>query len=220
MAVMMITNKVTAKPIMQDRFFKQHGAGLIEILITLFILAVGLLGVAALQFTGSFANKDAISRTQAEMVASQVAERLRAAARPASVGDGMVVPNNYFSANTYNFAGLSCSGSSHPYRCYCLVRPAGIPNCEGQDCNEVQMAAYDGWALSCSAVQTNPQTKVRVSCDDNNNADVYSCSAGSRVEILLTWPVTSSGNQKYTLNARCNAAEGDSNACVFKDITL
>ena len=61
----------------------QTGVGLIEILITLFILAVGLLGVAALQFTGSFANKDAISRTQAEMVAAQVAERLRAAARPA-----------------------------------------------------------------------------------------------------------------------------------------
>ena len=82
------------------------------------------------------------------------------------------------------------------------------------------MAAYDGWALSCSAVQTNPQTKVSVSCDDTNNADIYSCSAGSRVEILLTWPVASSGNQIYTLNSRCNPNDGDSNACVFKDITL
>ena len=72
---------------------KQGGAGLIEILVTLFILAVGLLGVAALQFTGSFANRDAISRTQAEFVAAQVVERLRIAARPATVGDGMVVNN-------------------------------------------------------------------------------------------------------------------------------
>lgn len=199
---------------------KQRGVGLIEILITLFILAVGLLGVAALQFTGSFANKDAISRTQAEMVAAQVTERLRAAARPATVGDGMVVHNDYFDSDSYNFSRLSCAGSSHPYRCFCLSRPAGIPNCEGNTCTEQQMAAYDGWALSCSAVQTNPQTKVNISCDDNNTADVYRCSAGSRIEVLLTWPVTSSGNQNYTLNSRCNPIEGDSNACVFKDITL
>jgi type IV pilus assembly protein PilV len=216
----MIAEKVIMKRVKGSHIRAQHGAGLIEILITLFILAVGLLGVAALQFTGSFANKDAISRTQAEMVAAQVAERLRAAARPATVGDGMVVNNAYFSSDTYNFATLSCSGSSHPYHCYCLARPAGIPNCEGQACSEAQMAEYDGWALSCSAVQTNPQTKVSVSCDDNNTADIYSCSAGSRVEVLLTWPVASSGNQTYTLNARCNESEGDSNACVFKDITL
>ena len=216
----MIAEKVTMKRVKGSRIRAQHGVGLIEILITLFILAVGLLGVAALQFTGSFANKDAISRTQAEMVAAQVAERLRAAARPASVGDGMVVNNAYFSTDTYNFATLSCPGSSHPYHCYCLSRPAGVPDCEGQACSETQIAQYDGWALSCSAVQTNPQTKVSVSCNDNNPADIYRCSAGSRVEVLLTWPVASSGNRTYTLNTRCNESEGDSNACVFKDITL
>lgn len=37
----------------------QKGVGLIEILVTLLIMTVGLLGVAALQFTGSFANTDA-----------------------------------------------------------------------------------------------------------------------------------------------------------------
>lgn len=198
----------------------QRGVGLIEILITLFILAVGLLGVAALQFTGSFANKDAISRTQAEMVAAQVAERLRAAARPATMGDGMVANNDYFSSSTYNFSGLSCASASQRYYGCCLTRPANIPNCEGLSCTEAQMAKYDGWALSCSAVQTNPQTTVSVSCADNNNADVYSCSPGSRVEVLLMWPVSSSGNHQYQLNARCNKTEGDSNACVFKDITL
>ena len=78
---------------------KQQGVGLIEVLVTMFILAIGLLGVAALQFTGSFANKDAISRTQSEFVAAQVAERLRAAARVATVGDGIVVNNQYFNAS-------------------------------------------------------------------------------------------------------------------------
>ena len=216
----MRVKKVAINQVKGSTIYDQQGVGLIEILITLFILAVGLLGVAALQFTGSFANKDAISRTQAEMVAAQVAERLRAAARSATVGDGMVANNDYFTDTTYNFSGLSCSSASQPYYGCCLTRPANIPNCEEQICSEAQMAKYDGWALSCSAVQTNPQTTVSVTCDDNNGADTYSCSPGSRVEILLMWPVSSSGNQQYQLNSRCNKAEGDSNACVFKDVTL
>lgn len=199
---------------------KQQGVGLIEVLVTLFILAIGLLGVAALQFTGSFANKDAISRTQSEFVASQVAERLRTAARTATVGDGMVVNNQYFEASNYNFTGLNCSGSTHPYKCYCLARPSGVPNCETSTCDESEMAEYDGWALSCAAVQTNPSTQLSLSCDDNNNADIYSCSPGSRIQVLLTWPVSSSGSRKYTFSSRCNPESDDSNACVVKDLTL
>ena len=197
----------------------QAGVGLVEILITLFILAVGLLGVAALQFTGSFANKDAISRTQAELVAQQVAERLRAAARPTLQGDGIVANDAYFSSDNYNFSGLSCAGSN-PYKCYCLSRPGGVPNCEGGDCSEDEMAAYDGWALSCATVQTNPSMTLDVTCDDNKGGDIDACSAGSRIQIRVQWPVNNSANQQYTLNARCNPESNSSNACVYKDITL
>lgn len=197
----------------------QQGVGLIEILVTLLIMTVGLLGVAALQFTGSFANKDAINRTQAELVAQQVAERLRAAARPASQGDGIVAANQYFSEENYNFSGLSCAGSN-PYQCHCLSLPAGIPDCEGALCDEVDMAAYDGWALSCATVQTNPYMTLDVSCTDNNAGDIDVCSAGSRIEITVIWPVSNSANQQYSLNERCSPDSDDNNACVFKDITL
>lgn len=216
----MATFKETMKHVKDNRITTQHGVGLIEILITLFILAVGLLGVAALQFTGSFANKDAISRTQAELVASQVAERFRAAARPATVGDGMVANNTYFDDDSYNFSLLSCADSGQPYESCCLTRPASIPNCEDNTCSEVQMAQYDGWALSCSAVQTNPQTRIAVTCTDTNGVDIYSCSPGSRVRVILSWPVASSNTRQYTKNADCNPSESDSNACVVKDITL
>lgn len=197
----------------------QKGVGLIEVLITLFILAVGLLGVASLQFVGSFANKDAVSRTQAELVAQQVAERLRSAARPADIGDGLVVNNQYFAANNFNFSGMDCE-SEQPYLCHCLAIPAGVPDCEGGTCSEVQMSQYDGWALSCSAVQTNPFTQLAVSCSDNNLGDGDACSAGSRIEIMITWPLATSENRKSTLNTRCNPSESDSVACVVKDITL
>lgn len=197
----------------------QQGVGLIEILITLFILAIGLLGVASLQFVGSFANKDAISRTQSEFVAEQISERLRSAARPAAVGDGMVVENAYFDAANYNFSGLSCAGSD-PYDCFCLSRPASVPDCEASQCSEPQMARYDGWALSCAAVQTNPATQIVLSCTDSVAGDGDTCSAGSRIHIDLRWPVNTRANQTSALPARCNPAAGDTNACVFKDITL
>lgn len=199
--------------------FKQHGVGLIEILVTLFVLAVGLLGVASLQFVGSFQNRDAISRTQAEFVAEQVAETLRTAARPAVVGDGMVADNTYFTSSTYNFSGLSCDADD-PYECHCLARPASIPNCEGAQCTEAQMARYEGWALSCAAVQTNPATRIEVGCEDNNTADADTCSAGSRIQVTLTWPVAVSDNRQYKLLSRCNAESSQTNECVFKDITL
>ncbi|WP_018983004.1 prepilin-type N-terminal cleavage/methylation domain-containing protein [Salinimonas chungwhensis] len=205
------------RPFAQRRH--QRGVGLIEILITLFILAVGLLGVASLQFVGSFANKDAISRTQSELVAKQIAERLRSASRPAQVGDGLVVDNAYFTPAHYNFANLSCA-ESDPYACYCLSRPAAIPDCESGQCNESQMAQYDGWALSCAAVQTNPATEISVNCTDSNGADGDDCSAGSRIHILLRWPVSTQPNQKYTLTERCNPVAGNAFACIFKDIVL
>ncbi|QPG06499.1 pilus assembly protein PilV [Salinimonas marina] len=197
----------------------QQGVGMIEILVTLFVLAVGLLGVASLQFVGSFQNRDAISRTQSELVAEQVAESLRSAARPATAGDGMVAHNDYFSNASYNFTGLSCAGND-PYLCHCLSKPSSVPNCEGTECTESQMARYEGWALSCAAVQTNPQTRINVGCQDNNIVDADVCSAGSRIQITLSWPVTVSANRNYNLMARCNPTDGDSNECVFKDITL
>lgn len=198
---------------------KQQGVGLIEILVTLLIMTVGLLGVAALQFTGSFANKDAINRTQAELVAQQVAERLRAAARPATQRDGIVVADTYFTTTNYNFSGLSCAGAS-PYRCHCLSLPAGIPDCEGAMCTEDDMAVYDGWALSCATVQTNPNMTLDVTCADNDGGDGDACSAGSRIQVTVKWPVNNSANQQYSLNERCSPNSDENNACVFKDITL
>ena len=85
--------------------FKNHasqkGVGMIEVLITLVILAVGLLGVASLQFVGSFANKEALARTQAVLVTQQMTERLRAATVASSVTDGFVIHNNYVDDDYY-----------------------------------------------------------------------------------------------------------------------
>lgn len=56
----------------------QHGATLIEVLITVLILAVGLLGVAGMQMTSIQSNHSAYYRTQATVLAADLAERMRA----------------------------------------------------------------------------------------------------------------------------------------------
>jgi len=56
----------------------QTGVGLIEVLVSLLILAIGILGFVALQYRAVEATSEAINRVQAMNVARDMAERIRA----------------------------------------------------------------------------------------------------------------------------------------------
>ncbi|NMT65515.1 type IV pilus modification protein PilV [Marinobacter orientalis] len=60
------------------RVQKQNGFTLIEILVTVVILAVGLLGLAGLVLEGMRNNQGAYLRTQASILAYDMADRMRA----------------------------------------------------------------------------------------------------------------------------------------------
>jgi type IV pilus assembly protein PilV len=62
----------------------QEGFTLIEILVTMFILAVGLLGLASLLLEGMRNNQGAYLRTQASILAYDIADRMRANSSQAS----------------------------------------------------------------------------------------------------------------------------------------
>ncbi|HEY5758076.1 MAG TPA: type IV pilus modification protein PilV [Steroidobacter sp.] len=65
----------TQRPLRRAR---HAGMTLIEVLVTLVIISVGLLGVAALQITTVRNNQDAYVRSQAAMLASDMLDRMRA----------------------------------------------------------------------------------------------------------------------------------------------
>jgi len=61
---------------------RESGIGLIEVLITLFILAIGLLGIAGTQLMSKRANFEATQRTTATHLANDILERMRANSAP------------------------------------------------------------------------------------------------------------------------------------------
>lgn len=66
---------------------RQGGFTLVEILVTLFILAIGLLGLAGLLFEGMRNNQGSYLRTQASILAYDMADRMRANRLAAEAGD-------------------------------------------------------------------------------------------------------------------------------------
>lgn len=66
---------------------RQAGVSLVEILVALVVLSVGLLGMANLQAAGLRANHNAYLRSQAVILAQDIADRMRANRPPALAGD-------------------------------------------------------------------------------------------------------------------------------------
>lgn len=198
----------------------QQGVGMIEILVTLFILSVGLLGVASLQFVGSLSNSDALNRSQAVLVAQQFSERLRASAYLSSNSEGLIIHNDYFDTDLYNFSNLTCSGTATSYNCFCLEVPASIPDCTTGTCSPAEFAQYDAYQVSCKAVATSPNAEIELSCDDIDLLDADTCSAGSRQTILVTWPAVSWRDASRVLNPVCNVDKSDPHDCVALELVL
>ncbi|MFT5897726.1 MAG: type IV pilus assembly protein PilV [Glaciecola sp.] len=209
------------KQVPKKSTFSQSGLGMVEVLVTLFILSIGLLGVASLQFVGSFSNADALNRTQAVFIAQQFSERLNANAIPSNVTDGFVVDNAYFDDDLYNFGNLTCStvGAS-PYDCHCKAHPAAVANCQTGDCDAGELAEFDAYQMSCAAVRSNPNALLSLSCADKDLGDTDLCTAGSIHEVIVSWPVRNWQNNERVLNSKCNTVAGDSNDCVVIEVAL
>jgi len=67
---------IVQKPLLKIR--RQAGFTLIEVLVTMLVLSIGLLGLAGLQAYGLGANREAYLRSQATVLAYDMADRMRA----------------------------------------------------------------------------------------------------------------------------------------------
>jgi len=97
---------------------RQSGIGMIEVLVTLFIISIGFLNMAALQTTAKRSNFDAVQRTTAVMLAHDIVERMRA-------NPGVL--------STYLTTGVGGGTQTAP------ARDCGA----GVSCSPLQLAAFD-----------------------------------------------------------------------------
>lgn len=97
---------------------REAGFTLIEVLVALVVLSIGLLGLAGMQFRGLRSNTDAYYRTQATLLAYEMADRMRA---------------NLPGVQNGNYGNIT------------TTKPAD-PNCIATGCSAAQMAQYDAFS--------------------------------------------------------------------------
>jgi type IV pilus assembly protein PilV len=138
---------------------KNRGFTLIEVLISMLVLAVGLLGLAGLQATGMRNNLSAQHRSQATLLAYDIADRMRA----------NIVDAQNFATSTYF-----------------TQAPAGaaVANCETvTGCTTIQMANNDLSVWNANIVATLPMGQgsitflgaiytIAINWDDNRDGCV------------------------------------------------
>lgn len=92
----------------QIKYNQHRGFGLLEVLITIVILAIGLLGLAGLQATSLNYNHSAYNRTQASLLVYDIVDRMRA--NQAGINNYLTPgsPSNIASCKTV----AGCSASS------------------------------------------------------------------------------------------------------------
>ena len=120
----------------------EQGFTLIEVMVVAALMAVGLLGLAALQSTGLHANDNAYARSQATILAGEMVDRMRAN-RTAAQTDG--------SYDIGMAANAPASG-----------------NCTGATCTPAQMASYDVGTWLTSVAATLPKGDGSIACGPAN----------------------------------------------------
>ena len=139
-----------------------QGFTLVELLVTVVILAIGLLGMAGLQTTGLSANQSAYHRSQATIAISDIIDRMRSNATGVT-NDAYVADGNTLTVNT----------SSTITDQECIDNTAG--------CTPAELATHDiaQWARYFSTTDGNIPTLP--------NASGAIARTGSNYTATITW---------------------------------
>jgi len=182
---------------------------MIELLVTVVILSIGLLGMAAMQLTGLRSTNGATHRTQATLLANDIAERMRA--------NISAVDNNLFMA-VNSTTNINCNTLPSPYCAEFINASSAITAAES--CNSAQMAAYDlnVWFCGVSSVGNRaggvsaalPQATVAVTCVDTDppsGADADACTNRSPHTITVGW-------------SEVNPERGGASATIIQNVSM
>lgn len=141
------------------------GYSLVEVLISLLVLSVGLLGLAALQTTGMRFNHSSYTRTQAAFQVYDIVDRMRVN-KTGTAGNAHA---------NYDDVTLSATGTSN--------------DCVANACTSAQLAQDDIYLWKTATARLLPEGQATI-CRGTFNSTFTSCSvstSGSIYHIMVRW---------------------------------
>lgn len=150
---------------------KTAGFTLIEVLVTMFVMTVGLLGIAGMQSTSVKDGLDNAKRSQVMWLVTELVERARA--NPAGQASG------------YNQAIAIADCATVPVK-QCSDNGAGDA---ATNCSPNEMAAFDVWEVFCG----NAETGVVANAGDSLNLSALTmgcagtCTDTSDLTVTISW---------------------------------
>lgn len=94
------------------QMYKQSGSSLIEVMVSLFVLAIGLMGILAMQVKSVQFNKSADTYTRAMTLANDIAERMRINPKNAAAYASTTLPESApTNCSTNSVSAAACSAA-------------------------------------------------------------------------------------------------------------
>jgi type IV pilus assembly protein PilV len=156
---------------------QQTGSSLIEVLITLLIFTIGMLGLAALQLNALQGSSDSAQRSQSTWILQDIAERVRA--NPAGTAA--------------QYAAAPNCANAPANRCADYYDPATSAKVTATNCTAAEMATFDRWEAQCSYADLASNTiNARFTSRDfvtapDNNITLSAVAAGNTLTLQGFW---------------------------------
>jgi len=165
---------------------KHSGFSMIEVLVTIFITVIGLLGISSLQLQlqSSRAVQDSGNKSQAVWILKDLSNRMNA---------------NSAALSDYATSKYSCGTAPK----MCEDYNNGSNKVDAANCSAKEVAEFDLWDTVCPRGFRNQGNKIRTSHADFISNPVLSVTvdnANSAATLTLTWDVRTSSSDSYLID--------------------
>ena len=153
---------MNSRPDSNPRLVLQRGASLIEVMVALFVLAIGLLGFAGLQTEGVMIGRKAYVQSQAIFLAEDIIERMRAN-RGALTNYVLVFGESPTAGANCGPSGTSCSANelaAWDVQEWETLVANSVPAGDG----EVEVTSVGGLVARCRSAGRPPATRTVAAC--------------------------------------------------------
>ena len=185
---------------------KPHeGYFLLEILVTVVVLSLGLLGVATMQYTGLRDNNRSNERSLATILAYDIIDRMRA---------------NRVGAQTGNYRIPLASTAPTPSGSYdCIGNFSGTAT--ANICSPAEMASADLVDWWTNALTVLPSGAASIICRNAAGNPTLTCPVGSIHTVTIMWDDARSGLSPTSVSStNCSGDPSVDLTCMAVDVEL